>query len=336
MLCRKSGYFAGLFTLLVAISAAGPLQALVPPDREGLRQAEFKAAELTIETRFRLPSELPDQHAAKAVTDLAALGLPAVNGHIDLRSDRWASILLAEPLLPGAGVGNQLGWPDLGRSSPVNDSKLADVALQAFLEFLQSAEQEFRIDQSELALGAGKTTVYRDGSLINIYLPRQYRGLRVRDSHLTAVLSHGNLVLFGARQWGDINTPVKPELTAEEASDAVQAHVGDYLITNSWGKTELLLLPVAAGADPERVPVGLGLDYRLAWVVRPRFDNEMARYEALVDAMTGRVLAFADTNHYIDIEGGVLPVSNDGVSPDGVEQPGWPMPTRTSPPFTVR
>ena len=56
----------------------------------------------------------------------------------------------------------------------------------------------------------------------------------------------------------------------------------------------------------------------------------MRHFEALVDAHTGEVMSFADTNQYVatvrKVKGGVLPVSNDGISPDGVEQAGWPMP----------
>ena len=47
-----------------------------------------------------------------------------------------------------------------------------------------------------------------------------------------------------------------------------------------------------------------------------------------MDATTGELIAFQDKNQYASrkIMGGVYPVSNDQRPPDGIEQPGWPMP----------
>jgi hypothetical protein len=64
-------------------------------------------------------------------------------------------------------------------------------------------------------------------------------------------------------------------------------------------------------------------------VVAGRIDGSAGTWEALVDAGTGGLLAFEDRNQYQTsrrIVGGVYPLSNDGQPPDGVEQPGYPMP----------
>jgi hypothetical protein len=110
----------------------------------------------------------------------------------------------------------------------------------------------------------------------------------------------------------------------------VRAHVAPYSVASTWGKTDLVLVPVSRGSDVGRVPVGKGYSYRLAWVVRPDFKGDVRRFEALVDAHSGELMSFEDTNHYAasarEVRGGVYPVSNDGIVPDGVEQPDWPMP----------
>jgi hypothetical protein len=72
-----------------------------------------------------------------------------------------------------------------------------------------------------------------------------------------------------------------------------------------------------------------GYDYRLVWVLSPQFEGDLGTWEALVDAHSGELLSLQDTNQYQStrrVQGGVQPVSNDGVPPDGVEQPGWPFP----------
>ena len=73
-------------------------------------------------------------------------------------------------------------------------------------------------------------------------------------------------------------------LGRNEALEAVQAHVNQYPIHDTWGKTELVLVPIARGHNPDQVPFGQGYDYRLAWTVRPSFDRELRHFEALVDA----------------------------------------------------
>jgi hypothetical protein len=110
----------------------------------------------------------------------------------------------------------------------------------------------------------------------------------------------------------------------EDARGRGQAFLGPHGIDGSWGKDRLLLVPTdtAQGANE----VGNGYGHRLVWQLHPSFAGDHGSWEMLVDAHTGEVLSFEDKNHYAEVKGGVLPVTNDGISPDGVEQAGWPMP----------
>ena len=84
------------------------------------------------------------------------------------------------------------------------------------------------------------------------------------------------------------------------------------------------------GAALEYVPMagGDGYAYRLVRVREGHLRGDQGSWEALVDAATGELIAFEDTNQYAgrNVIGGVYPVSNDQRPPDGIEQPGWPMP----------
>jgi hypothetical protein len=318
-------FFLGLSALLIA----GNVAAQVEPDKSGVGQAEFRLDALTIDNQYRLPVELPDQAAANARADLNTLGVGTNNGRVDRRSGRWASLIMAKPLIPGRGVGNRLGWADLGEDPPANPSEIKAAANAAIHRFLQSNKAQLRLDLNELP-GRGRTTLHRNGEVIQLYMPRVVNGIKVRGSYLTATINNGNLVLFGTQHWGDIDVSTSPRLGSEVAAEAVAAHVAPYLADGSWGKTDLVLVPVARGSDVARVPVGKGYSYRLAWVVRPAFKGDVRRFEALVDAHSGELISFEDTNHYAasarEVRGGVYPVSNDGIDPDGVEQPDWPMP----------
>ncbi len=323
---RKASFIFILFFLMAIL--AGPLQAQVEPDRSGLGQAEFQLSELDISHDFRLPVELPDKASPDAVADLNALGLSANAGMIDVRSGRWATLMLAEPMLPGRGKGNNLNWNALGGKAPKNNAELSKAASQAFRGFIEAASEEFRVDTAEM-VNPGKVTIHGKGNTIQIYVPRVFNGIKVRDSYLSATINNGNMTLFGANKWGDINTSIVPSVSESSALEAVQLHAGAYTIKGSWRSSELQLIPVARGENAKLVEVGKGYDYRLAWVIRPAFDGEMRHFEALVDAHNGELLSFVDTNQYAtqrEVKGGVQPVSNDGVVPDGVEQAGWPMP----------
>ena len=329
MLTQKTSVTFELKVLFAIAVLAGSLQAQVEPDRSGVGQAEFRLNELNIENDYLLPNALPVQAASQAAADLASFGLPANSGRIDTRGGRWATLMLAEPLLPGQGVGNGLSWANLGRGAPKNDAEIAQAAAQAFRGFVQANSQLLQIDIFELA-DPGKVTVNQDGTSIQIYVPRVFAGVPVRGSYLTATINHGNLILFGTNNWGDINVSTAPRIPEDAAQAVAQNHVEPFPVSGSWGKSELVLVPIARGQGLSGVSVGLGYDHRLAWVIRPAFDGDLRHYEALVDAQTGQVLSFEDTNQYVATErkvvGGVYPVSNDGVPPDGVEQAAWPMP----------
>ena len=73
---------------------------------------------------------------------------------------------------------------------------------------------------------------------------------------------------------------------------------------------------------------GNGYEFRLVWAIRATVQDDVGTWEGLVDAVSGELIAFEDRNEYAarKVMGGVYPVSNDQRPPDGVEQPGFPMP----------
>jgi hypothetical protein len=328
MLIRDRKVSFGLFLIFLIASLTGPLHAQVEPDRSGLGQAEFRLGELDISHDFRLPVDLPAKASPAAVADLNALGLSANAGRIDVRSGRWATLMLSEPMLPGRGKGNNLSWKALGSKAPKNNTELSRAAWQAFRVFVEAASPEFRVNTAEM-VNPGRVTVHGKGNTIQIYVPRVVNSIKVRDSYITATINNGNMTLFGTNKWGDISTSTVPTVSENEAREAVQLHAAGYTIKGAWRASELQLIPVSRGQNPKLIEVGKGYDYRLAWVIRPAFDGELRHFEALVDAHNGELLSFVDTNQYAtqrEVTGGVLPVSNDGVAPDGLEYAGWPMP----------
>ncbi len=308
---------------VVMLAAAQQLTALVPPERKDLQ--EFRDPRLTIDSIFQPLAALEGATALAAEADLAALGVSPDGAFLDLRSERWVTLTDVRPLVPGSGVDNYLTWEAILDSAPRDEAGLRSAIWQAFAEFLRDNAAALRLDPREVP--SGLVTVHDAGAVAQIYARRVVDGVPVRDAKLAAVINHGNLVLLGADRWGDLRVVTEPSISADAAAEAVREHLGER--PTSPGKApHLEIIPLAAGAGPD-FEVGNGYDYRLAWVLDLRVPDNGGSWEALVDAHSGELLAFQDRNHYAthrQVQGGVYPISSDGVVPGGIEQAGWPMP----------
>ncbi len=305
-----------------------PASAFRDPDTTPVSAKAYRHADLYIGNVY-VPVEAVDASKMAAANQaLARLGGSPATAKIDYRSGRFGTLLAAKPLLPGTGVGNDLAWAKAPSSLPEHQR----LAREAFLGYLSSHASDLGIDLNEI--GGVKATVHDNGNLVQMYVNRQYDGIPVRDSYINGVINHGNLVLMGLTKWGDINLASSPQLDKSGAESVLFGHLGS-LNPTRMGKAQLVIVPMAEGTDYRASDLGQGYGYRLVWSLNPKFDNEMGDWEALVDAHTGELLAFQDTTNYAqtrggastrEVKGGVYPITNDGVGPQGTEQPGWPMP----------
>jgi hypothetical protein len=187
-------------TLAVALPAAA---VVVPEHGSRLADKEFRDPALNIHETYRTPADLPAAAAHRATADLAALGIPAHNARIDPLGGRFGTLVTAQPVIPGDGLGNRLRWSDLRTPRPAGPRALESAAWGAFARWLGERRSTLRIDLAELPR-PGRLEATADGSVIQIHAPRRVAGIPVRDSYVTAVINHGNLVLFGAHHWGDV------------------------------------------------------------------------------------------------------------------------------------
>ena len=317
-MCAKTHRSLWLPIACCLLLAAGPLGALV--ESEGTSPLAEKAVQLPeLPQEFKAPSQLASRAQHRALTDLAALGVAPETTWLDARSGRWATLRPSTPLLPGNGVGNSLVWDKTTLEEPRSQADWQRAAWRAFTGYLSTHQKALRIDPTEVP--TGRVTVYEDGKIIHLYAPRRIDGIPVRGSYLTAVINRGNLILFGAQHWGERPPLPRTRLSANAAQDAAQSFFYPMAPEGTWGKPELVWIPTAEESS---------YGHRLAWLSRPRFAAEDGRWELLLDATSGEVMSFVDTNHYVatprEVQGGVYPVTNDGIVPDGVEQAGWPMP----------
>ena len=308
---------AAICAVLLAAPAGGvpPLLALVQPSSSPVAAKAFRHPALYVQERNEPASAVLPLAPAVRDAELAELGATATGAFFDSRTGRWSSLVLARPMLPGSGVGNRVSW--ISGHPPADDAEWRDAAAAAVLGYVRG-QAALRIDPSQIS-STPRAAVLPGGDLVYVYIPRVVDGIPVRGNAVTATLNHGNLVLLGLPSWGNIDAALSPSITASDAEARAEAFLDPFRVESRPRRTHLELIP-ADGGD--------ALSYRLAWVVESRVAGDLGRWETLVDAKTGEILALEDRNQYAQhsIVGGVFPVSNDGSGPEGTEQAGFPMP----------
>ena len=294
------------------LCAAVNAHAIVPP-ASPVAAKEYRHPDLFIAQKLEAIPDLPVARASVLERDARALGAAPDHAFLDPRAGRLTSLILAEPLIPGTGDGNDLEWDGV---RPQGDNELQDEVWSRLLVYLDRHASILRVDAREL--GAPRFGVHEGGDLIQVHAQRQVDGVSVRRAGLTAVINHGNLVLLGLDNWGDATRATQAAVTVEAAQATVARHVAPFVVEG------------VRGGDLEYIPMDGGdrYVYRLVRVVRVTVRGDQGNWEGLVDAGTGALVAFEDTNQYAgrNVIGGVYPVAGDQRPPDGVEQPGWPMP----------
>ncbi|HPQ42001.1 MAG TPA: hypothetical protein PLV45_16655, partial [bacterium] len=130
-----------------------------------------------------------------------------------------------------------------------------------------------------------------------------------------------NLTQFRAHRYVDPATPLDavPAVSSEDAlaiavTHAESAVTGELEIFSS---PELFWCPVFGDADTERAPgelydgpAGEGYGLRLVWELKFRLLPRPETWYAVIDAQTGQILSFRDSNMYEAVYGGVYPVTN--------------------------
>jgi len=313
-----------LSCLALSLSLAGLAQALVNESSSaGPSALVFSRSGIDTSPSLSGISALPAAYRWEHDAVLARLGVTRDSGVLELESGRWAALRPAEPLLPGSGVGNQLSWTGLGLVPPRDDSGWDEAARSQMRAYLGRHSADLGIEWSEIDAAVG---VFDQGGLVQLTADRRVSGLAVRGARFTAVINHGNLVLLGTRRWADIDLELVPSLSRETALAAASEFLRPWRVDRPLQEPQLAVLPLRKVGQHD---FGLGYEHRLVWTLVTAVSESDGRWETLVDAHSGEVLAFQDLTHYgtaRNINGGVYPASNDGLPPDGTMVSGYPMP----------
>src|SRR5262245_5773704 len=225
-----------------------------------------------------------------------------IHAYIDPRSGGAVNILGPFPIIPGRGVGNTVTLAQLsraeGRALRQVDARAVAAAARRWVDAHAAI---LNVDPRQL--GPAKATQVTP-ELWQVSIPQVYEGVAVRDARVAGTIVQGNLVMIGAENWANVALDATPSLGADDALHLGFLHAEGRQASDVMLRAPRLeIVPTAAGATPEgeafQGPLGKGYDHRLVWTFEFRRPPEDARWEVMVDALQGEVIAFQDTNQYV-------------------------------------
>jgi trimeric autotransporter adhesin len=323
--------------------SSAPAWAANPKDQQAthLDQKEFFRPELYISTSHveleEVVPQLPNRAAWEGFLSKSrnAAGESKFVVYLDPRSGVVTNLMGPEPMIPGSGVGNRLTLASLGQKLGREVTAVdPSVVGEAVMAFVKANRAILGVDTTQL--GEARVTQV-NADLWQVSIPQVVGGIPVRDARVAASISHGNMVVMGAETWANVKIATTPLIKAEQALELGYAYINGPAAHDVMVRQPLLeIVPYAPqefqAGEAFAGAIGKGYGHRLVWTYVFERGPELARWETMVDARTGEVLAFQDTNHYADrqVSGGVYPVTSTGVctiaARCGVMQTGWPMP----------
>ena len=289
---------------------------------------------ITDESNFKEPTPVKIPGNYLHWIDELESNLGASGTQIDVKSGKVESLTLSQPIMPGNGVENRLLWSvssdiDSMHASPSTAEEWEEMAIHAVKSWMTEHADDLgiNVDSELFAPGSVRSAVHGNGDMIQLHIPRIFKGIPVIGARAMATIKLGNLISVGFEDWGTIpeDMSVIPTLSLDDAYDAIAQSMGLTLVRGeSKCEAQLKILTLTPFTSKK---FGRGYEYVLAWSVCPLFEGQDVEVmEGLVNAETGEIYSFIDKVHYFESKGGVYPISNDQRFPDGLQQNGWPMP----------
>jgi len=343
--------------LFLFILRASLTSALVEFDPSGPAKVEYVHPSITAkeEKMFSRPNSLTVEGFAANIYE-ALEDEKGGKVMIETGTGKISSLILSDAIIPGKGRGNRLLWSvgtahDEGHGPLTDHRVLSDVVVESVKGWIEQNIEAIQIDMAEL--GEERSAVHGGGEHVQVIIRRMYKGVPVEGSQAHAEISQGNIITFGLMEWAEISSDfnVFPAISSQTAKEAVAKKTGYPMTGGETCEAELKIITISAnhrnqgqGNRPNRLFRGMTINndngqegqgqgpppfaqaylHKLVWEVCPTLEGQtIEKFVAQVDAETGEVYLFKDSNDYLEAKGGVYPISNDGIVPDGVSQAGW-------------
>lgn len=286
-----------LVATALALTIASPALALVPRHEEELDRRVVPAVSFD-----QIPEDVAED--AQGPAAVAASGFRSRHpGDWRLTFDRRTgrpSFIEGRgiPFLPGTGNSLQAAGPGGGQPHGLADVEPLGRA------FIAQEAALLAPPAGDLVLNESRSAWLEDGALVFLDYDWVVDGVPVDGARVFLRVNHGNIIQLGSARIGAGVPSARPVLEPERALDHLFEHAGgrrdDDVVVEA---PHLLFLVQPRGQS--QVPWAGGATYRLAWRAAFRRPGEPMTWTGDVDARTGEILSFADTNHYARVVGGV-------------------------------
>ena len=305
-----------LVVCLLLASAVPSLAQRVKNGRDTLDLLSYERPELRLTSQSQeineIRGELTGTPATRVLSDLDAFTTQTGRAWI-IEFDRvTGNAALLEgglPWIPGAG--NDLDGTDVGVSEEraAHNQVPVEVVAEKAVQLLRAYPGLLGADPADLRLRPEASGPYSD-YLYYLWFDWTYRGIPVERANVVFRLNSGNLVQFGQEYISDAIHKLNPEplISNETAWQNLWGYLGG---TGSDDKIiqpgRLVILPISTSEalSGAAVAPGTGLEYRLVYILDFHRPGVIGNWEAKVDAHSGEILSFRDTNEYGHIQGGV-------------------------------
>ena len=211
----------------------------------------------------------------------------------------------AIPFIPGPA--NKLRWEDYAAENCRSASCIPQSRIESIArDFLRRNRGALQVNPDDLVLKGFEPI---GNSVVFLRFQWVIGGVPVEGGSVSFAVNNGNLVQIGIQNIGNIRLDPKPAISTEKAWEVLKSYVGGASDKDQiLDRGSLAIVPITpVGTDPDlsKVRFGKMIDYVLVYKLAFRRPGVLGTWEALVNAHTGELLRFRDSNVYGHIQGGV-------------------------------
>ena len=278
----------------------------VKENLSGFDHISYSSPQLrTVETNRQvqnLENLLPEQEAASRFIKAKGDGWSV---WFDLRRGRPSLIDGgAIPFIPGHA--NSLRWEDFAPGCKDNSSLPPEKVEELARGFIREWKDLLKVDQEELILdplGSGPV----GDSYYLIRFQWAPSGIPVEGASVYFRINGGNLLQVATREIGDLKLDITPHLSQETAWQILSGYTGGLAENDRiLERGRLVIVPVTPRGEDSNLfngRFGGMMDYRLCYKLVFEREGTIGRWESLVDAHSGELLSFRDSDRYGTVRG---------------------------------
>jgi hypothetical protein len=213
----------------------------------------------------------------------------------------------AIPFIPGPA--NKLSWENFGAANCRAPSCIPVAKLESLArDFLTHNRGALQVNPEELVLDPlGAAPIGNSIYFLRFQWVRG--GVPVEGGSVFLAINNGNLIQVGIQAIGSISLDPKPSVSVDAAWQTLKTYVGGMTDKDEIvNRGSLAIIPITPkGLDPDslKVPFGKTIDYVLVHKLAFRRPGVIGTWEGLVNAHTGELIRFRDSNDYGHIQGGI-------------------------------